>query len=187
MLRATVKKGAVFLDRDGVINASPKGRYVTRWGEFRFLPGSLKALQRLHAMDWPVVVISNQSGVGRGMMTKGTLEVVTRKMLEVVARRGGRIDAVYYCTHAPDHGCSCRKPSLRLMKQAARRLHVDLKHSFMVGDNRTDIEMGRRARCKTVLVLSGRESKKALLDPLWMPDHVAKNLSEAVRWIARKG
>lgn len=186
MLVGRLKRNVVFLDRDGVINVSPEGRYVTCWEEFRFLPGALKALRQLHEKGWRSVIVSNQSGIGKGVMSRRNLEDMTKRMKEAVKKRGGRIDAVYYCTHLPESSCRCRKPRAGMIRRAARRFCVDLKHSFVIGDNGTDIEMGRSVGATTILVRCGRESKAALRDPAVRPDRVVRDLGEAVQWVLRK-
>lgn len=180
------KPGAIFLDRDGVINTSPDGRYVTSWRRFQFLRGSLSALCALRKAGWRVIVISNQAGVGRRIMTRRNLRDITRRMVKAVYQKGGRIDAVYYCTHLPGSRCACRKPAIGMLRKAARRFPIDLKRSFVVGDNKTDIAMGKKAGCTTVLVLSGQESKAAQRDSSIVADRMARNLAEAVRWIVKQ-
>jgi histidinol-phosphate phosphatase family protein len=180
------KRGAIFLDRDGVINACPAGRYVTKWQEFRFLPGVLDALWDLRCHRQIVIVASNQSGVGRGVMTAGQLAVLTRQMLKAIREAGGRVHAVYTCPHHPEAGCLCRKPRPGLLFQAARRFAIDLKRSFVVGDDGTDILMGKSVGCRTVLVLSGRQSRVTAKRLPVAPDRIAADLPRAVRWILQE-
>lgn len=179
--------GAFFLDRDGVINFPPDPkRYVTRWEEFRFLPGAFPALKKLKACRRKIIVVSNQAGVERGLFSRKRLAEITRKMLHAVQSRGGRIDAVYYCTHTPERRCRCRKPRAGLLRKAARRFSLDLEKSVIVGDNAIDIEMGQAAGCRTVLVLTGvtgRNAAKRISPP---PDSIARDLRGAVRWILKK-
>ncbi len=182
-----VKRPALFLDRDGVINALPPHRYVARWEEFRFLSGVLSSLRRLRRAGWRVVVLSNQAGVGRGLVSHSQLREITRKMQDAVRRAGGRIDAVFYCVHKPEAYCACRKPKTGMIRRACRRLAIDPANSFVVGDNVTDIQMGRSAGCTTILVLTGMTPRSALRKLSTRPNHVSRNLPEAVRWIFRKG
>lgn len=184
------RKGAIFLDRDGVINRPPVKRYVTRWDEFRFLPGTLRALRRLEGDGRKVVILSNQAGVGRGLMPRSQLELITRRMLAAIRRAGGGVDAVYYCPHAPDAGCGCRKPKTGLLRRACRQHRIDPKRSFVVGDSAKDVAMGRAAGCRTVLVLSGVSTRRDARAMESRPDRVARDLPEAIRWIlgpAKKG
>lgn len=180
------RQGAVFLDRDGVINKSPgKKRYIMEPEEFKFLPGVLPALRRLKKTGRRILLVSNQAGVGRGLFTQNQLKEVTRKMLEGVREHGGRINAVYYCTHTPEQRCRCRKPRTGLLRKAARRWTINLKKSVVVGDNGTDIEMGQSAGCKTVLVLTGVTTKTAARKMARPPDFIAKNLPGAATWILK--
>ena len=179
-------RGAIFLDRDGVINHPPTKRYVTRWSEFRFLPGTLRALRRLNGDGRKVVILSNQAAVGRGIMPRSQLELITRRMLAAIRRAGGRVDAVYYCTHIPETRCGCRKPKTGLIRRACRQHRIDPGRSFLVGDNATDVVMGHAAGCRTVLVLSGvstRRDARAMED---RPDRVARDLPAALTWILRQ-
>ncbi len=178
---------AVFLDRDGVINAPPvpPKRYITRWQEFRFLPGSLAALRQLRGAGRKVIILSNQAGVGRRIYSAARLRGITRNMLREIRSSGGRVDAVYYCTHAPEAGCRCRKPRPGLLLRGARRFRIDPRRSFLIGDNATDIRMGEAAGCRTVLVLSGATSRSRARRMKPPPDHTAPDLRAAVRWLLR--
>ena len=145
---------AVFLDRDGVI-CRYRPDYVKSWEAFEFLPGSLGALKELAALGRPVIVVSNQSCIGRGLVTRETVDDINRRMMETVGTHGGRIDEVYICPHHPDEGCSCRKPGTAMLIEAAMKFDIDLSRSWVVGDNSTDIYMGQKAGCRTVLVRTG--------------------------------
>ena len=134
-------KSAVLLDRDGVINASPAGRYVTSWEEFHFLPGALPALRRLKNAGKTVLIVSNQAGVGRGILSRTKLDQITRKMLQAIRAAGGIVQTVYYCTHRPKAACACRKPKIGMLRKAAREHRLDLTRSFLVGDHEKDIEL----------------------------------------------
>lgn len=179
-------KAAIFLDRDGVINARPKGRYITRAEQFTFLPGVLSALRLLKRSGAQAFVVSNQSGVGRRVMSRRALDGITQKMLRGIERSGGKIRAVYYCTHAPRQGCACRKPRPGLLLKAARRHRLDLARSSVIGDDAVDVAMGRAAGCRTVLVLSGKLTRQAARKQGVAPNRIARNLSEAVRWILQE-
>ena len=179
--------GAIFLDRDGVINFPPKRkRYITRWEEFRFLPGALASVKKLTSSRLKLIVVSNQAGVDRGVYSKASLNEITRKMLSAIKSHGGKIDAVYYCTHRPERRCRCRKPRAGMLRKAARRFSLDLKKSVVIGDNATDIEMGRSAGCRTALVLTGVTTRKAAGKLAIPPDHIARDLAGAARWILKK-
>jgi D-glycero-D-manno-heptose 1,7-bisphosphate phosphatase len=175
---------AVFLDRDGVINHN-RPDHVKTWEEFAFLPQALGALRRLAALDWPVVVVSNQAAVGRGLVDWGTVEEINTRMAAVVRDFGGRVDAVLCCPHRPDEGCACRKPQPGLLLQAAERLGLDLEASFLIGDAESDVLAARSAGCRPVLVETGRGAEQLALLRRHGVDgfHVAASLAEAVDWI----
>jgi D-glycero-D-manno-heptose 1,7-bisphosphate phosphatase len=128
---------AVFLDRDGVINVD-RG-YVHRIEDFEFLPGAPEALARLQRAGWRLVVVTNQSGIGRGLFSEADYQRVTQHMREQLALRGVTLDSVFHCPHAPDYGCGCRKPKPGLLHYAAAHLGLDLSHSVMVGDKECDL------------------------------------------------
>lgn len=147
--------GVVFLDRDGVINEN-RPDYVKSWSEFEFLPGSLKALAALHRAGYRIVVVTNQSGVGRGLISRETLHDIHARLLATVRQYGGDIEHVLYCPHRPEDDCHCRKPQPGMLLAAANALKIDLRQSFMVGDAFTDIQAGQAAGCRCFLVLTGR-------------------------------
>lgn len=174
----------VFLDRDGVINRDSPD-YVTSWEAFAFLPGSLEALVRLSRAGCRVIVVTNQSAVGRGLMPAATLEDMHRRLREAVASRGGRIDDILHCPHRPTDGCDCRKPAPGLLREACRRHGIDLAASVLIGDSAKDVQAARRAGCgRAVLVLSGLGDARPQLQALGLvPDHVAADLAAAVDWL----
>jgi D-glycero-D-manno-heptose 1,7-bisphosphate phosphatase len=174
----------VFLDRDGVINRDSPD-YITSWDQFVFLPGSLDAISRMTQADMTVMVITNQSAVGRGMLDIATLEAMHRRLRQAVDARGGRIDAIFYCPHHPDDGCTCRKPKPGLILQAQRQYRLDLPAATMIGDSARDVECGIRAGCgRTILVQSGLHDARPQLKAQAMPpDWVAPDLAAAVDWL----
>ena len=145
------KSPAVFLDRDGVINID-RSDFVKSWEEFEFVPGSLEALAALSQTSYKIVVITNQSGIGRGLLTQETLEQMHARMIDRVGASGGRIDAIYYCPHAPGAGCECRKPAAGLFFEAARDLDIDLSLSWAIGDRHRDAEAANRAGVRAILL-----------------------------------
>ena len=145
----------VFLDRDGVINEPPgAARYVCTWREFKFKEGALTMLSALFAKGYRLVVITNQQGVGKGLIDHDELKRIHANMCAVVERHGARIDGVYFCPHLATEGCECRKPMPGLIDQALKTLgyQIDLGRSWFVGDAPTDVEAGQRAGLRTVLV-----------------------------------
>jgi D-glycero-D-manno-heptose 1,7-bisphosphate phosphatase len=152
-----MKRPAIFLDRDGVINQD-RSDYVKSWAEFEFLPGVLEALRCLAASPYTVVIVTNQSGIGRGLVAKESIEAIHFRMLQIIRRAGGRVDAIYYCPHHPNDSCACRKPRPGLLIQAANDLNLDLARSWFVGNNQTDLEAALAAGVEPVLVRSGNGS-----------------------------
>ena len=142
----------VLLDRDGVINRRLVNGYVTRWKDFEFLPGVLSALRLLRENGYTVLVVSNQSCVGRGLLSWEELQAITRRMLLEVALAGAAIDKVYYCPHAPGDECSCRKPQPGLLLQAMEEHQAWPAQIYMVGDSESDMEAAARAGCRSLLV-----------------------------------
>jgi histidinol-phosphate phosphatase family protein len=145
---------AVFLDRDGVINRR-RPDHVKGWDEFEFLPGVLEALADLKAMGTPVVVVTNQAAVGRGLMSPDDLRGIHHRMLRAIDAAGGHVSAVYACLHTPADGCACRKPNPLLFQRASVDLGIDLSRSIMVGDSVTDVQAARAAGCRPVFVNDG--------------------------------
>ncbi len=179
---------AILLDRDGVINEN-RPDYVKSWAEFVFLPGALEALRRLAKLNWPVIVISNQSAVGREIVGRETVDEINARMVAAVRAAGGRIDDVLYCPHRPDEGCICRKPRPGLLLLAAERLGLDLSASYLIGDAESDILAAHAVGCQAVLVKSGRGAEQLQLLRQHGVDgfHVADDLAQAVEWIMKEG
>jgi D-glycero-D-manno-heptose 1,7-bisphosphate phosphatase len=169
----------VVLDRDGTINVDR--HYLRDPGQVELLPGSAAALRKLNELGYRVVVVTNQSGIGRGFMTLADVEAVNRELLRIVRQEGGRLDAIYLCPHDPGEGCACRKPGTGLLERAGRELGFDPARSAVVGDKGSDIEMGRRAGAATILVAA--EGAAAIAES--RPDFVAANLLEAADIIVR--
>jgi D-glycero-D-manno-heptose 1,7-bisphosphate phosphatase len=153
-------KRAVFLDRDGTINVEKE--YLFRVEEFEFIPGAPEAIKLLKDAGFLVVIVTNQSGIGRGFYAEADLERLHAFMEQALARIGTGVDAYYFCPHHPQHGqgeyrteCVCRKPLPGMLLAAARDLVIDLPASFMVGDKLADVEAGLAAGCRPVLVRTG--------------------------------
>lgn len=153
---------AVFLDRDGTVIEDVG--YPRDPEQVRLLPGAAEALERLRRAGFALVVVSNQSGIGRGLVTEEEAAAVHRRFVSALAERGIELAGAFYCPHAPADGCSCRKPSPELLRRAADELHLDLECSFMVGDKDSDVEAGRRAGCAAVLIASTGDGWNAVAD-----------------------
>jgi len=145
------RRPAIFLDRDGVINEGVVGGYVTSWSAFRFLDGIIPALAGLSRFRLPLIVVSNQAGVGKRLMGRMTLGDITRRFVAHLARAGIHVAAAYYCPHTSEAGCRCRKPRPGLLFQAAHERRVDLSRSILLGDSLTDMEAARAAGCRGIL------------------------------------
>ena len=145
----------VILDRDGTINRA-SDEFVKSPDEWHPLPGSLEAISRLNHAGFHVVLATNQSGLGRGLFDMAALNAVHSHMVKMVAAAGGRIDAIFYCPHAPDEGCTCRKPAPGLLHQIQERYGIDLKGVPYVGDSLRDMQAAQAAGCAPHLVLTGR-------------------------------
>src|SRR5207245_319115 len=155
--------------------------YIKTPEEYVPIPGAAEAVARLKQDGWTVVVVSNQSGLARGLFGQEALAAIMAKMQSVLEAAGGGADAVYYCPHAPGAGCDCRKPAPGLLLRAAREHALDLKGSYLVGDKGCDIECGRAVGVRTVLVETGLPEERP--DPAVVrPDHQARDLSGAVAW-----
>lgn len=135
----------VFLDRDGTLVADPG--YVHRQEDYRLLPGTAAALRRLCDAGFRLAIVTNQSGIGRGLFALSDFERFQERLVDELAQAGVAIDATYFCPHPPEAACDCRKPAPGLLHRAARELAADLGASWVIGDAERDVEMGRRAGC----------------------------------------
>lgn len=183
-----MKKPAVFLDRDGVINKDVDHLNTVR--DLRLLPGVARAIAALNRAGFLVVVISNQAAVAKGMLTAEGHEKINGELRARLARRGAKIDGIYYCFHHPEASikkykaeCDCRKPNPGMIFKAAKDLNVNLRKSFLIGDKTSDILAGERAGIATILVKTGYGGRDKRHNA--KPDYVARNLADAVECIRR--
>ena len=153
----------IILDRDGVINVD-SGQYIKSPEEWKPIPGALEAIARLNQWGWRVVVATNQSGIGRGLFGMDTLNAINDRMVRSLAQAGGRLDGIFFCPHAADSTCDCRKPKPGMFLEIAERFNVDLKGMPVVGDSLRDLQAGVAVGCKPYLVKTGKGSKTAI-DP----------------------
>jgi D-glycero-D-manno-heptose 1,7-bisphosphate phosphatase len=150
---------AVFIDRDGTINTEKEYLYLP--GEFEFIPGAKEAIRLLNQAGFLVVVVTNQSGVARGYYTEEDVHLLHRHISSLLEQAGSRVDAWFYCPHHPaGRGsyalpCRCRKPQPGMLLEASRRFDIDLDSSVMIGDKLVDVEAGRAAGCRSILVRTG--------------------------------
>lgn len=148
----------VILDRDGVINFD-SAQFIKKPDEWKPIPGSLEAIARLTQSGYKVVVATNQSGVGRGLFDMEMLNQIHAKMHKAVVALGGRIDAIFYCPHAADSQCACRKPKPGMFKRISETLNVDLAGVPTIGDSLRDLQACAAAGCQPMLVLTGKGAK----------------------------
>ena len=155
----------VILDRDGTINHDSE-QHIKSPEEWRPIKGSLNAIARLTQGGYRVVVATNQSGIARGLFDTATLIAINNTMQQAVAQAGGRIDAVFFCPHAAESNCECRKPKPGMLVEIGQRFNVSLGEVPMVGDARRDLEAAVAAGAKPVLVLTGKGKKTREAGPL---------------------
>ena len=168
----------VFFDRDGTIIVEPPDTYNVTLGNLELFPDSLAAFKLLAEKGYNVVLVTNQKGIGDGTISMEEYESVNKKVIELLKPTGINILKTYLCPHTPEDNCDCRKPSPKMLNEAAKEFEVDLKKSFMVGDRMTDIEAGQAAGAQSILVRTGNfdvEPNKA--------DYTTSNILDAVKYI----
>lgn len=171
---------AVFLDRDGTINFNKQG-YIHKIKDFDFMPGAIAALKRLTQSVYKIIILTSQSGIGRGYYRKQDMFRLHQWMTKILSRQGVRIDKIYYCPHHPGAGCSCRKPEIGLLLKARRDFGISFNDSWVIGDSDQDVLMGREANVKTIK-LGERLARKWKLEP----NYYAKDLPGAMSLILGK-
>jgi len=184
------KRKAVFLDRDGVINKEID--QLSRIKDFKIYSFAAKAIKKINDSGYLAIIITNQPMIAKGFMTEADLNEIHKKLETELGLKGAKIDAIYYCPHHPKKGfkgevpelkikCNCRKPKIGLFLKAGKEFNINLKKSYLIGDQAIDILAGKRAGCKTVLVKTGYGKNHKLFSV--KPDFIAKNLAEAVKII----
>jgi len=181
---------AIFIDRDGTLNEDIG--YVATPDELILYPWAAAAVRLVNESGFKAIVITNQSGIARGMYSEQTLGAIHARMITELAREEARIDAVYYCPHHPDIGavdyrkaCDCRKPRTGMLDAAAREHNIDLTRSFVIGDKSSDILLARNSGARSTLVLTGYGRETLAQPERWpcRPSAVAENLLQAVKQI----
>ena len=172
---------AVFFDRDGTIIEDVG--YPRDPRDIHLLPGAVEGLRLLQDAGLLLVIISNQSGIGRGLLTTDDLKRVHQRLIEMFSDDGITFDGAYYCPHSPDEPCECRKPLPGLLLAAAEELHIDLARSFMVGDKASDVMAGRTAGCRTALIRESKPKAITVEEDTGKPDIIVPNMLAASRWI----
>ncbi len=170
------------LDRDGVINFD-SDVYIKSPAEWRPIPGSIEAIARLNQNGFRVAVATNQSGIGRGLFDMATLNAINDKMMEMVFRHGGRIDALFFCPHTEVEECNCRKPKTGMLEEIAARFHTELKGVPCVGDSLKDMQAADAVGGQPILVLSGKGRRTQEEGGLPRKTLVFEDLAEASRHI----
>lgn len=171
---------AVFLDRDGTINKNDPP-YVHKIKDFKFLPKSIQALKKLSKSEYKIIVITNQSGIGRGYYTENDFKKLNKWFLNFLKNKDIRIDGVYYCPHKPEDNCNCRKPKPGLILRAAKDFKINLSKSWLIGDDERDVILGRNLNIKTIKI--GKKMPKELKIE---PNFYAKDLLEASKIILER-
>lgn len=174
----------VFLDRDGTLNPDPG--YIRSPDQFELFPGVSEALARLKRAGARLIIVTNQSGVARGFLSREDLDAVHMKLKHLLGRAGVAIDAIYFCPHHPDDGCECRKPNRGMIDQAVRECGVNLDRSYLIGDHLRDIELAKRVGARSILVTTGivsTEEAERLKVSGPAPDWIASSLAEAADWL----
>lgn len=173
----------VFLDRDGTINVEKN--YILAPEELELIPNAAAGIRRLRELDLKIAVVTNQSAIGRGLLTPAVLERIHERLAALLEAENARLDRIYVCPHAPDDGCRCRKPQIELLERAAADFGADLSRSFFIGDKRADIEAGRAVGATTVLVRTGYGSMENLPQGRGA-DAVVDDLHAASLWIEQE-
>lgn len=167
----------LFLDRDGVINADSR-HFIKSVAEWQPLPGSLEAIARLSQAGYRIVVITNQSGIARGLFDEQSLAEIHEAMTREIAGAGGQLAGIYSCPHAPEAGCPCRKPRPGLIERACRELGIDARGVPLVGDRWSDVLAARRAGCRPILVRTGLEAPRGSESEEWRDVPIFRDLAE---------
>lgn len=154
---------AIFLDRDGVLIEN-RSDYVRDWSQVKIIPEAIHALSLTPLKNYKIVIVTNQSAVGRGLLLPTHANKINRRLVNLIRQHGGKMDGVYMCVHKPDDDCFCRKPRPGLLLQAAKELSLDLQRSWMIGDAWSDVQAGQRAGVQhTILLRTGRGTEQLLL------------------------
>jgi len=174
---------AIFLDRDGVIIEN-RANYIRNWADVVFYPKALASLARMYSSPYKIIVVTNQSAVGRNIISEQAAIAINQQIRMVITGAGGRIDGIYMCPHAPQDQCDCRKPKPGLLLQAAKDLDIDLQSSIMIGDAWSDLMAGQNAGVgHLILVHTGRgEEQASEPPPPNLRSHIqVTDLSEALK------
>ncbi|MCE5322982.1 D-glycero-beta-D-manno-heptose 1,7-bisphosphate 7-phosphatase [bacterium] len=175
----------VFLDRDGVINED-RDDYVKNLNELKVFPFTPNAVKKLNDAGFKVHVVSNQQGVAKGLIREEDLKAMQAEITRQVEAVGGKIASFSYCKHLASEKCNCRKPKIGMLLAAASNYNIDLKSSYIIGDSEKDIQAGKAAGCRTILVMSGASDAQSVKELSCSPDYIADNLAKAVDYVIEK-
>ncbi|PIS46933.1 MAG: HAD family hydrolase [Elusimicrobia bacterium CG08_land_8_20_14_0_20_51_18] len=154
------RKPALFLDRDGVLIRDREGFYLKKLEEVRVYPTAVEGLKKISGLGYRLIVLTNQSAIARGYISLSESVGINKFIAAYFRKRGVKISGIYFCPHLPDSGCSCRKPSTGLVKEALKDFRTDLKRSFMAGDKQSDMKLAAAAGLNSVFVLTGQARKQ---------------------------
>ena len=175
---------AIYLDRDGTLNVEIM--YAHKAEHFKLLPGVIEGLKKLKK-EYIFVVITNQSGIGRGIFKEEDMHKFNEKLLSELKKEGIEIKNIYYCPHVEEDLCKCRKPHTKYIREAEKEFNIDVKNSWVIGDHPHDVEMGIKNGCKSVYLLTGHGSRhlEGLKNSKIEPDFIASNFLDAANFIIK--
>lgn len=185
MGKNSIKKPAAFLDRDGTIIFDK--HYLSSPDQIKLYKNAAESINKLRKAGFKIIVVTNQSGIGRGMFTEKDLEKINKKFIKMLKECGAKVDGLYYCPHIDEDNCDCRKPKTGMALQAAKEHNIDFSRSYTVGDSIRDYMLGHNLGAKGILVLTGhgkKQSEKIKKEKI-KPFKVCKNLSHAVNLIIK--
>lgn len=178
----------IFLDRDGVISIFTPNDYIKNWDEFAFIDGAIEGLKKLYSNGYHLVIISNQSGINKGLFTIEDLQDITQRMKDILKKEGVELAGVYYCVHTAEENCDCRKPKTGLFEKAKKDIgEINFSDTYFIGDSDIDVIAGKNIGVKTILVLTGK-TKSVEETENWetKPDFIFDNLKEAANFIIQR-
>jgi|SRR5579872_2572192 len=178
-------KKIIILDRDGVINYDSQ-EYIKSPDEWHAIPGSLEAIAQLNRAGFYVMVVTNQSGIGRGYYDVATLDLIHEKMFSELAVVGGHIEEIFFCPHLPTDNCLCRKPKPGLLQQIQKKYAINLADVFFIGDKISDVQAATASGCKPIFLLTGLEKIDVKSHPELIDVPCFLNLSDAVEYVIRQ-
>ena len=175
-----MKNKAIFLDRDGTINVDVG--YTHKVEDLRIIPRVIEGLKLLQKSKYSLIIITNQSGIGRGYFTEEDYHDFQRNLRQELNRQEIFITGEYFCPHQPKDNCNCRKPKTGMLEQAAKDFNLDLNKCWIIGDNFSDIQAGKNAECRTIHILTGKDYKESIQEA----DFAANNLIEVANCIIKE-